>query len=153
MEITAWAKSVTDTIRHEPPNDQETADVVADLEQAERLLAGMRRELLAELPGPVSGRRYRIVEDRQAKRSYNTSGLLSAFGGLDALPRLVADDVVRLNWQWTKLRREAERDDVTLSVAQHEIDDGDPDALVGEVWKSRYRVEPADLHKKRVGND
>lgn len=144
MEISSWAKSVTDTIRHEPPQESEVADVIADLETAERTLAACRRSLLAELPGPVSGRRYRIVEDRQAKRSYNTSGLLAAFGGFDSLPRLVADDVVRLQWQWTKLRREAERDDVTLSVAQHEIADGDPDALVGEVWKSRYRTEAND---------
>ena len=151
MEISSWAKSVTDTIRNNAPADTEVADVIADLETAERTLAGMRRELLAELPGPVSGRRYRVVEDRSAKRSYNTSGLLAAFGGISELPRLVSEDVVRLQWQWTNLRREAERDDVTLSVAQHEIDDGDPEALVGEVWRSRYRTEPVDLKKKGVG--
>jgi len=142
MEISSWAKSVTDTIRSDMPAESEVADVIADLQTAERTLAECRRMLMSELTGPVAGRRYQIVESRQAIRFYNTSGLLAAFGGYDALPELVADDVVRVGWQWTKLRDAAYKADVTLSVAQHEIDDGDPDALVGEVWQSRYTVEP-----------
>jgi hypothetical protein len=141
MEISSWAKSVTDTIKHDMPTDSELADVVADLQTAERTLAECRRMLLSELTGPISGRRYRIVETRQAKRSYNTSGLLAAFGGFGALPELVAQDAVRISWQWTNLQRAAQREDVTLSVAQHEIDDGD-EALVGETWNTRWAVEP-----------
>ena len=141
MRIAEWARSVTETIRNTMPPDDELADVVADLQSAERLLAETRRMLMSELTGPLDGSEYRIVEGRAAKRSYNTSGLLAAFGGFDALPGLVAEDAVRLGWQWSKLQQAADRHDVTLSVAKHEIGDGDPEALVGEVWESKWRIE------------
>lgn len=138
MIAQAAAKAAIDAYRDH--SESEVADIIADLAAAERDLATFRRALLAELSGPVDGKAHRIVESRQAKRSYNTSGLLSAFGGYSALPTLVAQDVVRIEWQWTKLQRAAQQFDVTLIVAQHEIDDGD-EALVGEVWSSRYTVE------------
>lgn len=141
MNASEWARSVADTIRNDPPGDDQIADVIADLQAAERTLAEMRRMLLSELSGPTAGTTHRIVESRSAKRSYNTSGLLALFGGYSELPRLVARDVVRIDWQWSKLRRELEQADLPLTVAQHEITDGDPDALVGEVWQSQYRVE------------
>lgn len=142
MRAQEWASTLAQTIRNEPPADDQLADVIADLQSAERTLADVRRMLMSEVTGPLSGREYRLVESRTAKRSYNTSGLLSQFGGFEALPRLVARDVIRISWQWSKLRRELEQADLPLTLAQHEITDGDPEALVGEVWESQFKVEP-----------
>lgn len=142
MRAEEWARGLAETIRNEGVADDQLADTVGDLRAAERVLADVRRMLMSELTGPVVGERAEVTESRSAKRSYNTSGLLSAFGGFDALPRLVSQDVVRVSWQWSNLRRVAAAEDVTLSVASHEIEDGDTEALIGEVWESKYEVKP-----------
>lgn len=140
MRAQEWAATLADTIRHDPPADDQLPDVVADLQAAERTLADVRRMLMSEVTGPTQGQHFRIVSNRSAKRSYNTDGLLAAFGGYSALPSLVAADAVRLQWRWSELRRKAEVEDVTLVVASHEIGDGD-DALIGENWTTELRVE------------
>lgn len=140
MRAQEWAATLADTIRRDPPADDQLPDVVADLQAAERTLADVRRMLMSEVAGPTQGQHFRIVSSRSAKRSYNTDGLLAAFGGLSALPDLVAADAVRLQWRWSELRRKAEVEDVTLIVASHEIGDGD-EALIGENWTTELRVE------------
>lgn len=144
MNAYEWAKSLTETLLSEPPAADQIPDVVADLQTAERTLAECRRMLISEVSEPVAGSTHRIVESRSAKRSFNDSAILSAFwrGDVnDTLHYLIGEDVVRLSWRWTPLRALAAKDDVMLSVAHHEIGDGD-EAMVGEVWTSDYRVEP-----------
>lgn len=141
MRAQEWAVSLSQTIRQEPPSDDQLPDVIADLQAAERTLAEVRRMLMSEVSGPTQGQHFRITEGRTAKRSYNTDGLLAQFGGVGELPWLLSEDVIRLEWQWSKLRRELERRDLPVTIVQHEIGDGDPEALVGEVWQSSYRVE------------
>jgi len=138
MNCEQWALDVAETIKSDPPANP--ADVVGDLQRAERVLRDVRLMLLSEVSEPQAGDDWRIVQARSAKRSYNTSGLLAAFGGFAALPGLVAEDVVRVSWNWSKLRQAATREDIPLVVVGHEIGDGD-DALVGENWTSQWRVE------------
>lgn len=141
MNAEQFCRNLTDTILNDPPSLEETPDVVADLERAAKILNETRRMLMSEVTAPVEGREFKIKEARSAKRSYNTSGLLSAFGGYSALPELVAKDVVRISWQWSNLRREATARDIPLVIEAHEISDGD-DSLVGEVWASSWTVTP-----------
>jgi hypothetical protein len=124
------------------PEDTEAADYVGRLDRVIRTLQGHRKTIMDELPGPVSGREYRIVEERYSERSYNTRLLLSDFGLHYDTDKLVEMDVVRLSWQWTKMRNLAIKEDIGLRIAGHEVDPASGEAdHVGEVWKSRYKVE------------
>jgi len=143
MNAYEWAKSLTETLLGEPPADDQIPDVVADLQAAEKTLAECRKMLMSEVSEPVAGTMFRIVESRSAKRSYNDSAILGAFWRGDVnttLHYLMGEDAVRLAWRWTELRALAAKDDVMLSIAHHEVGDGD-DALVGENWSSEFRVE------------
>jgi len=136
--VTRLQEAVSD-LSEWPIPEQDSVDTVGLLRAAEVRLAELRRRLVAEMDGTETGELYRAVETRSAKRSYNTNGLLAQFDG--DLQDLIAFDAVRLQWQWTGLQKAANEWDVTLAVAKHEISDGDPDALVGEVWTRRVDVK------------
>ena len=127
----------------ELPSSNE-ADWLGRLDKIIRDLTQLKRTVMDELPGPVDGNEYRVVEQRKANRSYNTAAILADFDerGI-GLRDLLRRDAARLSWHWTGLKRAAESEDVDLTIAHHEIEDeGEMDGpLVGEVWKSYYRIE------------
>lgn len=123
------------------PEDSETADYIGRLDKVIRTLQGHRKTIMDELPGPVSGKEYRIVEERYSERSYNTHHLLRSFSSAGySIWNLIDQDILRPQWQWTKMRNLAIQADIGLRIAGHEITDEEADH-VGEVWKSRYKVE------------
>ena len=126
------------------PEEGQEADWLGRLNKVIRDLNDKKRMVLDELPGPVEGSEYRIVEQNSAKRSYNTAAILHGFQsqGYD-IKDLLNMDAVRLSWRWTQLRKAAQMADVELRIAGHEIeDDGDIAApLVGEAWTSRMSIE------------
>ena len=138
-------RSAVDDLSEWPIPETDSVDTVGLLRYQETRLAALRRRLVAEMDGTEQGELYKAVESRSAKRSYNTNGLLAAFGegiaDMFGLHKLIDSGAVRLQWQWTGLNRLAEEYDVTIPVAKHEIEDGDPDALVGEVWSRRVDVK------------
>jgi len=125
----------------ELPDDAVAADYVGRLDRVIRTLQGHRKMILDELPGPVTGSEYRIVEQRSASRSYNTRLLREDFynAGI-TFDDLIDADVLRLSWQWTNLRNLAVNADIGLRIAGHEIT-GDEADHVGEVWASTLKVE------------
>ena len=129
-------------LRDHPPAEHEVPDVVGDFDRAVAMIRDAKSGLMAEVTTEVDGDRYRVTFGRRAERSYNTSGLLAAFGGFDHLPDLVAAGAVRLDWQWSALRKHAYTEGVDLRLAAREIDDGDPDNLIGEVWVEKPTVRP-----------
>ena len=132
---------------HAVPGD-EMVDTIGRLKALEGRLSRYRKDLESEVIAGDTGDEFVVTEARSAKRSYNTNGILSAFAeaptGHSALQLLLAEDAVRMTWRWSQLQTAAQRHDVTLAVAKHEIEDGDPDALVGEVWTSRTGVVPIE---------
>ena len=127
-----------------PIPEQDSVDVVGEVRAAEKRLAELRRRLVSEMDGTETGIHYQAYESRSAKRSYNTNGLLAAFadyGHGDPLRLLLHGNAVELKWRWTQLQSVADVWDVTLPIAKHEIADGDPDALIGEVWSRRVDVK------------
>jgi hypothetical protein len=128
-----------------PIPEEDSVDTVGLIRHVEKELAELRRRLVAEMDGTETGDHYQAYESRSAKRSYNTDGLLAAFGegiaDMYGLHKLIDAGAVRLQWQWTGLNRLADDYDVDLVIAKHEIADGDPDALVGEVWTRRVDVK------------
>lgn len=124
------------------PEDDDTADYIGRLDKVIRTLQGHRKMIMDELPGPVSGAEYRIVEERFSERSYNTRLLRQDFDEAGfSLDDLIDADIVRLSWQWTKARNLAINADIGLRIAGHELAGDDEADHVGEVWKSRYKVE------------
>jgi hypothetical protein len=117
-----------------PIPEEDSVDTVGLIRHVEKELAELRRRLVAEMDGTETGDHYQAYESRSAKRSYNTDGLLAAFGegiaDMYGLHKLIDAGAVRLQWQWTGLNRLADDYDVDLVIAKHEIADGDPDALV-----------------------
>lgn len=133
-------------------DDYRLPDVIGDLAAAERALRDFRQGLLAEVDRPLEGGDYRLVATTKTSRSYNTPALLAAFtpeGGRlsDTVAQLVANDVVRLQWQYSKLKRAAYDAGLVLLPAPWEIedgavtDDGDP-IHIGEVRDTRYEPKP-----------
>lgn len=128
-------------------------DIVGRLKVLERFLASTRKNLEAEVgPGTPAGDNYQTSTARKCHRSYNTNGLLTAIrNGMDteavdpvmlseAIVHAMNADALRIQWQWTNLQKLVDELDVTLTIAKHEISDGDPQALIGEVWESRTSV-------------
>lgn len=142
-----------------PVSEDELVDVAGEVKALVAALTEYRKGLEAEMPAKATGKGYRATESRTAKRSYNTNGILAAFSRAKTprgasvpfwnhsgyLGGLLEADAVRLTWRWTELKAMAERYDVTLTVAHHEIEDGDPDALIGEVWSSRIGTEAVEM--------
>jgi len=124
------------------PEDDGAADYVGRLDKVIRTLQGHRKTIMDELPGPVSGNSYRIVEERFSERSYNTTRIVHDFNqaGL-TLGDLIDADIARISWQWTNLRNAAIKEDIGLRIAGHELDGPDEVEHVGENWKTRYKVE------------
>jgi len=135
---------------HAVPGD-EMVDTIGRVKALEGRLAAFRKDLESEVVAGDTGDEFTVTEARSAKRTYNTNGILAAFAGppdgtpqYDPLRILMDFDAVRLTWRWTELQRASLGMDVTLAVAKHEIEDGDPEALIGEVWSSRTSVVPKE---------
>lgn len=123
------------------PETGEEADYVGRLDKVIRTLQGHRKVIMDELPGPVTGSAYRIAEERYSERSYNGRLIREAFARNGwTLDDLVDLRIVELKWRWSDLRNAFIAQDLGLRVAGHEISEEEADH-VGEVWKSRYKVE------------
>jgi hypothetical protein len=124
------------------------ADTVGELDRIIGRLRDYRTLLMSEIVSGDAGVAYRAVKIRSADRSYNTDKILvdimrrlSASADLSHAVGYLRDaDAVRLTWRWTELQQAARDLDLTLNVAKHQIEDGDPSAHVGEVWTSTVKI-------------
>lgn len=152
VRTAALRRAASDLIRSPIPDD-EAVDVVGEVAAIVRDLNALMKALKAELAPAAVGASYKAAESRSAKRSYNTSGLLTATADAmdqvatgdpvslsDALRRLMDADAVRLTWRWTELQAIAVDLDIPMTIVRHEIEDGDPVAHVGEVWSTTTTV-------------
>lgn len=123
------------------PSDEETADYLGRLDKVIRTLSAHKRMVLSEVAGPLDGKDYRLIEKREASRSYNTRLLLADFADAGyTIEDLIQNDVIRLSWQWTNTRNLAVSTDIGLRIAGHEITEDEADHI-GEVWRSSLSVE------------
>lgn len=101
------------------------------------------------------GHMYELKRDGAYTRSYNMNGLIKR--RMDAEPGVSPADVLAEMWdegvlspllRWTQLNQWATSHNVTITVAQHEIADGDEEAEVGEYWKPKpLKVQPLEAEK------
>ncbi len=126
--------------------EPDMVDAVGEVDNVIRKLRTYRNGLVAEMPPKAKGASYRAVESRKATRTYNTQGLLAKMmerldtDAAGAVRYLMEHDAVRLTWRWTELKDVSHRVGLTMVVAPREIEDGDPEALVGETWSTSTRV-------------
>lgn len=124
--------------------DEQIIDLVGLLGGVIAKLSTVKRSLMSELPGPVRGDMYQLVESNTASRTYNSAVILKSFAEQDwTIQDLIRADAVRLSWHWTGLQRAVRQARVMMTVAQQELEDlGDLDGpMVGEVWKSKQEVK------------
>lgn len=121
----------------------EVIDALAEVKLAESGGAAARRLGQAEIEHGDKGSRFRVVIPRQAERSYNTGRLVTkvaeakGISPLRAITYLINADILRVNWQFTKLKQLMNELDLPLTTVPHEITDGD-NADIGEVWGDGY---------------
>ncbi len=132
----------------QPVPDDDLLDVIGDTEVVIRLLRGFVGMLKSELPDKAATPRYREAGGRSAARSYNTDRILARVAERIDAPNTAAllrylreRDAVRLSWRWTELKNLYEHLGLSMTIEPHEIEDGDPDADVGEVWTTATKVE------------
>lgn len=131
----------------------EYIDALAEINDAEKGLGSLRRRSSKEASNGDHGTSWAIKVGRKCVRSYNNMSLIVKFADamnvtvMQAMGQLIASKALRLSWQWTALKKEANEYNVTLAVAHHEILDGD-EADVGEVWVDDYpkyeRLDPEE---------
>lgn len=130
----------------------EHIDALGYIRVAEHQAGIERRKYSSEVEAGEAGEVFVVERRREAKRSYNNASLLMKFAEalrmtpIQTIGYLVNNNIVSLTWSITNLRNAARDLDVSMTVAQHEITDGD-EADIGEVWVDGYpsykRIEPA----------
>jgi len=119
------------------------ADLAGTTRGTEKQLANLRKLAVSELPDKVEGEEWRIERGRVAKRSFNTPGLLAKFAEkldgsmLKTIGYLLGKGVIKIEWQWTKLKDEARAFEVPLLEVARTIE-ADDEADVGAVWVDGY---------------
>lgn len=143
-----WLNQVPSTaeefIVSDAKNDGDIVDILGSIRAAEVGLADVRKRHASEIEAGTKGAAYELEQSQRAVRSYNTQSLLIKFTAamdlppLQVLNQLVLQGVIDLTWKWTALKKAASTYGLTLTTAHHEIEDGDPDADIGEYWKHGY---------------
>lgn len=152
-------RDAVDTIKyvtaHNPMDDTGMVDVAGELRAAARTITDLARSLESEMPdATIAGDTWQTKVARSARRTYNESAIIATLsdaygtdGPGDALMWALRDGAAKLSWSWSGLRKTFDRFDRPLTIAAHEIGDGDIDddgtvPHVGEVWESRITFEP-----------
>lgn len=122
-------------------NDDELVDVLGALNSAQSALGVIKRDAASEVEPDTAGTRWTFEQRMAADRSYNTSGLLAHlmdqfdFTMAQLIPFLVDLGVLRITWQWSKLKELKQKHNLVIHTTNTEISDGDPEWDVGEYWK------------------
>jgi len=134
------------------------ADAIGQINELRALAQEIVTNLKAEAPEGQVGELYQLKRDGAYQRSYNIQGLVAKRLDADAdmtvaevLNEWFHEGVLSKALRWTQLNQWANKHNVTLTVAKHEIADGDVEAEVGEVWVPKpLKVEPVIQEKGGV---
>ena len=116
---------------------REIEEQATDVAQASRDANPLGKKLVYESD------RGKLVEQTKRTRSFNTSGILAAIargidgGPLEAIQTAVAERALTLSWKVSYLENIADRLGIDVPTTHHEIEDGDPEYLVGVVSTSK----------------
>jgi len=119
-------------------------DVIGVMHSNQAQIRDMKRIYASELEDGEAGSRWQVELAPKNDYSYNTQGILAAFLGewegtlAELLVFLIHRDVLRPDWQLTKLRNLATEMGVSLTTAGKEIEDGDNKAQIGKIKGKAY---------------
>ena len=121
--------------------DEDVVDLLGTVKKIEQQLGKWRRGLEAETPSETTGTKTNIHIPRSAKRSYNTSGLMAVMAnwlqldGTALIGELVARRIINpIGWRWTETEAAFTTAGIPMRKVGHEVDDGDMEYDIGEVW-------------------
>lgn len=141
-EIRSFPSTVKDVLLN-AETDEERVDILGAVKYCEREFGTTRRGVEAELDyGVIRGQEMEVTIPRKATRSYNTMSLLAAFtyqlgsSPLQAFLLLKESGALSVKWNWTKLQQAMTKHGIGVRIAQWEIEDGDPEWDIGEVWSN-----------------
>jgi len=131
-------------------NDDELADTVGTLNSVRAAIQQLKVSTQTELPDGAGGSRWLYTAERKSHRSYNTSSLIlkamNAIGSPNfgqALRFLIEKGVITIKWNWTPLQQLIRDHNIEVTVVRHEIEDGDPNADIGEWWDDgKHTLKP-----------
>lgn len=152
--LTEW----TNAIRLMVVPEEDWALVANHLRTIEKDLAEKRREIESEATAVAQAARTAepfgkklvyesdrgaLVEQTTRTRSFNTPGILAAIARgvdgtlLEAIQTAIEENALSLTWKISYLETIADRLGLDIPTTHHEIEDGDPDYLVGVVSTSK----------------
>ena len=159
LDALAYFPQVARNLLLAQTNDEGIVDVLGTIRSAEVGLAEVRRMGASEIEDDTKGERFSFNQSPVSKKTYNTNSLLAKFTmawevpPLEVIRRLVDMDVIRLSWQFTKLKEAARDARVDLITSNNEVSDGD-EHDIGRVWKNGYPsyvgVEQATVKKENA---
>ena len=121
----------------------ELIDVLGTANSIQSQIGVIKRNAASEVSDGDHGDKWRFEQGRKANRSYNTNGMLATLRdelGFEELQHvlifLLNRDVIRINWQWSKLQKLTKEFNLDLKVARNEVVDGDPEYDMGEWWSA-----------------
>ena len=127
--------------------DEELIDIIGTVKSVERRYKATIRGATVEIVPTADekvreGEQHKVEVGREAKRSFNTPSLMTMFQDAGfTLIDLIEHDVVRMQWQWSKLMQFATARGLKVEVVEREVTTLKPDdkgAMVGEIWGSTY---------------
>ena len=159
LDALAYFPQVARNLLLAQTDDEGIVDVLGSIRSAEVGLADVRKMGASEIEDGTEGERFAFSQSPVSKKTYNTNSLLAKFtmawevSPLEVIRRLVDMDVIRLSWQFTKLKKVARWSSVNLITSNNEILDGD-EHDIGRVWKNGYpsyvAIEQATVKKENA---
>ena len=130
-------------------SDEDLVDLLGAGIRLEGELKGIRALSAVELSPGIEGDHYKFKQGRTSVKTFNTHGLLVAFatamdmGVLETMLYLIGEKAMSITWTLGNIEKVAALHDVSLTFAAHDIEDSDPDHLIGKRWKDGYaKYEP-----------
>lgn len=122
--------------------DEKMVDALGTINSAAQRAQEEKRLAAVELNDDIEGQRW-ASEFKYGKyeRWFNTPGLLRILMpalDYDSISKLLLylyqNDVIRIQWQWSKLKKLINHNNIDVHIVKRQIDDDDPDAEVGELY-------------------
>jgi hypothetical protein len=125
------------------PSDGNYTDLAALMRVQSAKAGELKRSLVSEVPAGVQteGQKYKMSQPIKTMRSYSTDKLLqdlllhqsAGVGFVEMIRTLINEDVLKLAWSWTNVRKYANEVRLPLVIAPFEIADDDDKCHVGEL--------------------
>jgi hypothetical protein len=122
-------------------SEDRLVDVIGQVHSNQALIRSMKKSAISEIGDGEQGKRWKAEIGGSYKRSYNTQSLLAKLTPKDGtlastLAFLMQTGVIKIQWNWTPLKKLMRETAVQFKIIKREVADGDPEYDIGEYWES-----------------